>query len=82
MWAVDAWVLLTAAAMCHQRIRLGTLLIPLSRMRPWKLASETATLDSFPDGHVILLAGLGAVDTGSEAFGEVTDHATRAKLLD
>ena len=38
----DAWVMLTAAAMRTQRIRLGTMITPLSRMRPWKLASETA----------------------------------------
>ena len=41
VWGVDAWVCLTAAAMRTQRIRLGTMLSPLSRMRPWKLASES-----------------------------------------
>jgi hypothetical protein len=51
-------------------------------MRPWKLASETATLDNLSDGRVILSVGLGAVDTGFDAFGEVTDRATRAELLD
>lgn len=82
VWGVDAWVSLTAAAMRTQRIRLGTMLTPLSRMRPWKLASETATLDNLSDGRVILSVGLGAVDTGFDAFGEVTDRATRAGLLD
>jgi hypothetical protein len=82
VWGVDAWVSLTAAAMRTQRIRLGTMLTPLSRMRPWKLASETATLDNLSDGRVILSVGLGAVDTGFDAFGEVTDRATRAELLD
>jgi hypothetical protein len=82
VWGVDAWVSLTAAAMRTERIRLGTMLTPLSRMRPWKLASETATLDNLSDGRVILSVGLGAVDTGFEAFGEVTDRATRAELLD
>jgi hypothetical protein len=82
VWGVDAWVSLTAAAMRTQRIRLGTMLTPLSRMRPWKLASETATLDNLSGGRVILSVGLGAVDTGFEAFGEVTDRATRAELLD
>ena len=33
-----AAVALTAAAMRTERIRLGTDLTPLSRMRPWKLA--------------------------------------------
>jgi hypothetical protein len=82
VWGVDAWVSLTAAAMRTERIRLGTMLTPLSRMRPWKLASETATLDNLSDGRVILSVGLGAVDTGFDAFGEVTDRATRAELLD
>ena len=82
VWGVDAWVCLTAAAIRTQRIRLGTMLSPLSRMRPWKLASESATLDVLSGGRVILAVGLGAVDTGFHAFGEVTDRRTRAELLD
>ena len=81
-WGVDAWVALTAAAMRTERIKLGTMLTPLSRMRPWKLASETATLDNLSGGRVILAVGLGAVDTGFAEFGEVTDRRTRAELLD
>jgi alkanesulfonate monooxygenase SsuD/methylene tetrahydromethanopterin reductase-like flavin-dependent oxidoreductase (luciferase family) len=68
--------------MTTERIKLGTMLTPLSRMRPWKLASETATLDRFSDGRVILAVGLGAIDTGFAEFGEVTDRRTRAELLD
>jgi len=82
VWGVDAWVSLTAAAMRTERIRLGTMLTPMSRMRPWKLASETATLDNLSNGRVILSVGLGAINTGFEAFGEVTDRKTRAELLD
>jgi hypothetical protein len=82
VWGIDAWVSLAAAAMVTQRIRLGTMLTPLSRMRPWKLASETATLDQLSDGRVILAVGLGALDTGFAAFGEVTDRKMRAELLD
>ncbi len=81
VWGIDAWVSLTAAAMRTERIRLGTMLTPLSRMRPWKLASETATLDNLSNGRVILAVGLGATETGFEAFGEVTDRKTRAELL-
>ena len=58
------------------------MLTPLSRMRPWKLASESATLDNLSNGRVIISVGLGALDTGFEAFGEVTDRKTRAELLD
>ena len=82
VWGVDAWVCLTAAAMRTQRIRLGTMITPLSRMRPWKLASETATLDNLSGGRLILSVGLGAIDTGFDEFGEVTDRRTRAALLD
>lgn len=82
VWGIDAWVSLAAAAMTTERIRLGTDLTPLSRMRPWKLASEAVTLDHLSNGRVILSVGLGAPDTGFEAFGEVTDRKTRAELLD
>ena len=82
VWGIDAWVSLTAAAMRTGRIRLGTMITPVSRMRPWKLASETATLDNLSNGRVILAVGLGAIDSGFEAFGEVTDRKTRAELLD
>lgn len=82
VWGIDAWVSLTAAAMRTERIRLGTLLSPISRMRPWKLASETVTLDHLSHGRVILSVGLGAIDTGFEEFGEVTDRKTRAELVD
>jgi alkanesulfonate monooxygenase SsuD/methylene tetrahydromethanopterin reductase-like flavin-dependent oxidoreductase (luciferase family) len=82
VWGIDAWVALTAAAMQTEKIRLGTMLTPISRMRPWKLASETATLDNLSGGRVILSVGLGATDTGFFDFGEVTDRKTRAELLD
>lgn len=82
VWGVDAWVSLTAAAMVTERIKLGTMLTPLSRMRPWKLASETATLDRLSGGRVILAVGLGAIDSGFAAFGEETDRKIRAELLD
>jgi len=82
VWGIDAWVALAAAATRTETIRLGTMLTPLSRMRPWKLASETATLDNLSNGRLILAVGLGAVDTGFAEFGEVTDRKTRAELLD
>ena len=82
VWGIDAWVCLTAAAMQTEQIMLGTMLSPLSRMRPWKVASETATLDNLSKGRVILSVGLGALDTGFSDFGEITDRKTRAELLD
>ncbi len=82
VWGIDPWVALAAAAMQTRSIRLGTMITPVSRQRPWTLAGQTATLDNLSGGRVILAVGLGAVDTGFAEFGEVTDRKTRAELLD
>ena len=82
VWGVDAWVTLAAAAVQTQKIRLGTMITPVSRRRPWKLASETAALDRLSEGRLILAVGLGAIDTGFIQFGEITDRRQRAELLD
>lgn len=82
VWGNDPWVTLAAIAMRTQRLRLGTLITPLSRRRPWKVAGETVTLDHLSHGRVILSVGLGAPDTGFANFGEVTDRKVRAELLD
>jgi hypothetical protein len=41
----DPWVLLTAAALATERIRLGTMITPVARRRVSKLAREVTTLD-------------------------------------
>jgi alkanesulfonate monooxygenase SsuD/methylene tetrahydromethanopterin reductase-like flavin-dependent oxidoreductase (luciferase family) len=82
VWGADAWVMLAAAAVRTERIRLGTMLTPVSRRKPWELASQTATVDRLSNGRLILTVGLGAVDTGFAAFGEETDRRIRAELLD
>ncbi len=82
VWGVDAWISLGLAAVRTSRIRLGTLLTPPSRRRPAELASQVATVDRLSDGRVILSVGLGAVDSGFDAFGEETDRRVRAELMD
>lgn len=82
VWGVDPWVALAAAAMRTHSIRLGTMITPVSRQRPWTLAGQTAALDNLSGGRVILSVGLGALDTGFAEFGEVTDRKVRAELLD
>ena len=82
VWGWEAWILLAAAAMRTERIRLGTMLTPVSRMRPWKLAGETVTVDHLSNGRVILAVGLGAPESGFQMFGEETDRKIRAELLD
>src|SRR6476469_5602275 len=72
-YGFDAWSLLTAMAMRTSRVRLGTMLTPLPWRRPWKLASQAATLDHLSDGRAILAVGVGAVDTVLGDTGELTD---------
>ncbi len=82
VWGVDAWISLGLAAVRTSKIRLGTLLTPPSRRRPWELASQVATVDRLSNGRVNLSVGLGAVDTGFETFGEQCDKRERAELMD
>ena len=82
VWGTDPWVTLGACAVRTERVRLGTIITPPSRRRPWKLAAEVATLDQLSNGRAILTVGLGALDTGFESFGEATDRAVRAERLD
>jgi hypothetical protein len=76
----DAWTLLAAMAERTSRVRLGTMLTPLPWRRPWKLASQVATLDELSGGRAVLAVGLGAPELGR--WGEVTDRRERAELLD
>jgi alkanesulfonate monooxygenase SsuD/methylene tetrahydromethanopterin reductase-like flavin-dependent oxidoreductase (luciferase family) len=79
----DPWVVLAAMAMRTERVRLGLILTPPSRRRPWKLARETMTVDRLSGGRLILPVGLGALDdAGFGNVGEPTDARTRADLLD
>jgi len=83
MPAFDPWVVLAAMAMRTEHVRLGTMLTPVSRRRPWKLAREVATLDQLSNGRVILPVGLGTLDdAGFTKVGEATDRKQRAQLLD
>jgi alkanesulfonate monooxygenase SsuD/methylene tetrahydromethanopterin reductase-like flavin-dependent oxidoreductase (luciferase family) len=81
-YGVDAWTLLAAIAVRTERLRLGTLLTPLPWRRPWKLASQVATLDQLSGGRAVLAVGLGALGTGLPETGEVTDLRERAERLD
>ncbi|HCJ35572.1 MAG TPA: LLM class flavin-dependent oxidoreductase [Ktedonobacter sp.] len=70
-------------AMRTERVRLGTMLTPVSRRRPWKLAREVATLDQLSKGRMVLPVGLGALDdAGFAKVGEATDRKIRAQMLD
>ena len=55
----DPWILLAAAATATNRIRLGPMVTPVPRRRPWKLAREAVSLDHLSNGRVILGVGIG-----------------------
>jgi alkanesulfonate monooxygenase SsuD/methylene tetrahydromethanopterin reductase-like flavin-dependent oxidoreductase (luciferase family) len=81
--AYDPWVVMAAMAMRTERVRLGAIVTPPARRRPWKLARETMTLDRLSGGRVVLPVGLGALDdVAFGGVGEPTDARTRAELLD
>jgi alkanesulfonate monooxygenase SsuD/methylene tetrahydromethanopterin reductase-like flavin-dependent oxidoreductase (luciferase family) len=79
----DPWVLLGAMAQATARVRLGTLITPLARRRPWVVAKQLVTLDHMSGGRTALGVGLGEpVDDDFAAFGEPTDPRRRAAMLD
>jgi alkanesulfonate monooxygenase SsuD/methylene tetrahydromethanopterin reductase-like flavin-dependent oxidoreductase (luciferase family) len=79
----DPWVLLTAVALATERLRLGPMVTPLPRRRPWKLARETVTLDRLSGGRLVLGVGLGEPPEDEYgSFGEPTDPVVRAAMLD
>ncbi len=82
---VDPWVALAAVALSTERVRIGAMVTPIARRRPWKLARETVSLDRLSGGRLIFAAGLGSsggqeVEWGN--FGEETDLKVRGKMLD
>ena len=82
VFGVDAWVTLGAAAMVTERIRLGTLLTPVPRWKPWDLASRVGTVDRLSGGRAVVGAGLGALHEGWTAFEADEGRRVRAEKLD
>jgi alkanesulfonate monooxygenase SsuD/methylene tetrahydromethanopterin reductase-like flavin-dependent oxidoreductase (luciferase family) len=79
----DPWVLLGALAHTTSRVRLGAVVTPLPRRRPWKFAREVTTLDHLSHGRVIVGAGLGfPPDDDFAAFGDEADERIRGARLD
>ena len=82
VWAQDAWCTLAAAAVATERIRLGTVVTPASRYRPWDLASRVGSVDRLSRGRVTLGVGLGAQHENWTAFEAEESRAVRAARLD
>jgi alkanesulfonate monooxygenase SsuD/methylene tetrahydromethanopterin reductase-like flavin-dependent oxidoreductase (luciferase family) len=79
----DVWVALAAVAMRTRRMTIGTMVTPLARRRPWKVARETVSLDRLSGGRFVLGVGLGDPAKWDYGFfGEETDARVRAAQLD
>jgi alkanesulfonate monooxygenase SsuD/methylene tetrahydromethanopterin reductase-like flavin-dependent oxidoreductase (luciferase family) len=80
---VDPVVALSLVAAATRRVRIGPMVLPLARRRPWKVARELTTLDHLSGGRLSVGVGLGAppgLEYGD--FGEATDAKVRAAKLD
>jgi alkanesulfonate monooxygenase SsuD/methylene tetrahydromethanopterin reductase-like flavin-dependent oxidoreductase (luciferase family) len=77
----DPWIALAAIAASTERLRLGALVTPLARRRPWKVARETTTLDQLSRGRLIMGVGLG-IPPDYTPFGERWDPPELADRLD
>jgi alkanesulfonate monooxygenase SsuD/methylene tetrahydromethanopterin reductase-like flavin-dependent oxidoreductase (luciferase family) len=79
----DPWIHLAAIAARTTSIKLGPMVTPLPRRRPWKLARETVTLDHLSGGRLVLGVGLGGDGAGEyHDFGEPTDARAHGAMLD
>jgi alkanesulfonate monooxygenase SsuD/methylene tetrahydromethanopterin reductase-like flavin-dependent oxidoreductase (luciferase family) len=80
--AADAMVALTAVAAATERIRFGTLVTAVARLRPETFARQAVTLDRLSAGRLVLGVGLGHPDDQFTAFGMDLDLRTRAAMVD
>ncbi len=80
---IDPWIAMAAIASATERIRLGPMVTPLPRRRPWKVAREAVSLDHLSRGRLIFGAGIGG-DGWREysAFGEDPDAKRHGEMLD
>jgi alkanesulfonate monooxygenase SsuD/methylene tetrahydromethanopterin reductase-like flavin-dependent oxidoreductase (luciferase family) len=79
----EPWIALTAIGVATQRLRIGPMITPLARRRPWNVARQVASLDELTGGRVTLGVGLG-ISSGPEfqQFGEERDPKVRGDMLD
>jgi alkanesulfonate monooxygenase SsuD/methylene tetrahydromethanopterin reductase-like flavin-dependent oxidoreductase (luciferase family) len=82
VWGQQAWVALGAAAMVTEKVRLGTLLTPAARWRPWDLTSAVLTVDQLSGGRAVMSVGLGALNGNWSAFEPDEGRRVRAEKLD
>ena len=80
---VEPWVALTAIAMATERLRIGPIITPLPRRRPWQVARQAASIDQLSGGRLILGVGIGFDGFGDySAFNEPVDAKIHGEMLD
>lgn len=76
---VDTWTTLGAIAQATNRIRIGPMVTPPARRRPWVLARQASTINRLSAGRLIFGTGLGSDESGDfSRVGEPADVRTRA----
>ena len=78
----DPYILLAAIALATSRIRLGPMVTPLARRRPWHVAREAVTLDHLSGGRLTLGVGAGSRTHEFASFGDPGELRDRAAILD
>jgi alkanesulfonate monooxygenase SsuD/methylene tetrahydromethanopterin reductase-like flavin-dependent oxidoreductase (luciferase family) len=80
---VDTWTTLGAIARATSELRLGPMVTPLARRRPWVVARQASTVSRLSGGRLILGTGLGSDESGDfSRFGEPDDLRVRAARYD
>ena len=80
--SLDAWATLAALAMSTERVRLGTLVSPVTFRHPSVLAKVVATVDHISQGRVELGLGAGWFEEEHRRYGfAFPDAARRMELL-
>jgi alkanesulfonate monooxygenase SsuD/methylene tetrahydromethanopterin reductase-like flavin-dependent oxidoreductase (luciferase family) len=78
----DPSIMLGAIAAITDKVIIGSMVTPVSRRRPWKLAKEFASLDQLSNGRLRIGVGLGGLDQEFSNFGENPDKKVLAKKTD
>ena len=78
----DPTVVLGAIAAVTQHMIIGSMVTPISRRRPWKVAKEFASLDQLSNGRVRIGVGRGGLDQEFSNFGEDPNKKLLAKKTD
>ena len=78
----DPTIVLGAVAAVTESVVIGSMVTPISRRRPWKVAKEFASLDQLSNGRVRIGVGLGGLDQEFSNFGENPDKKVLARKTD